>query len=311
MKNVLLLIGTSLILSSCATIFTGTKQSIHVSSIPHDAQVSINGNSLGKTPFTINKNRRLRKEVLTLTSDSETKDIQLNKNFNAVTLLNLLNPLLIPVDLLNGACVSYDKEFHFYSFYSSRDKQRQYMKDHLEQFFYVITETDTFFCKPQVNTLMMSNNLKFQTLLSNEVKKINHNNVLRYKTLKLGNETEIQIFEAKYTENKKDKRFVEILLEEGNYSLTKEFNSQHTGFTMRTNPVTGTANYSGGGSYEAPVYKLYDGDEYVETLSSGDCENIINQHFSKNNELIKYLEAKRYNFNKVEDFVYSSRQNVY
>jgi hypothetical protein len=103
------LIGGMLMTQSCATIFTGTKDRIIVNSVPEGAKVEIDGVSYGKTPVTIPVKRSLNSTTMTLKAEGyETKNIELQQSFNAVSILNLTNLGGWVIDLLTGAVMRYD-----------------------------------------------------------------------------------------------------------------------------------------------------------------------------------------------------------
>ncbi len=97
--------------SSCATIFTGSKDSITFNTQPEGAKVVFQGVEKCVTPCTTEFQRSLGKRTVEIKKDGyETKEIKLEKNFNAVTLVNLLFGGIIGfgVDLGTGAFLKYD-----------------------------------------------------------------------------------------------------------------------------------------------------------------------------------------------------------
>jgi hypothetical protein len=94
---------------SCATIISGGRQQIEVSSTSERPEaVYVNGEFQDSTPCTIKVKRSLRKEkVLTVGESDTARVIRLDKKFNKVSTLNFV---LIPgwiIDLLTGAVVKY------------------------------------------------------------------------------------------------------------------------------------------------------------------------------------------------------------
>lgn len=106
-------IALSYILSttSCATIFTGSKDSITFNTQPEGAKVVFQGVEKCVTPCTTEFHRTLGKRSVEIKKEGfETKELKLEKNFNAVSLLNILFGGLIGfgIDLGTGAFLKYD-----------------------------------------------------------------------------------------------------------------------------------------------------------------------------------------------------------
>ncbi|TLX24923.1 PEGA domain-containing protein [Chryseobacterium indologenes] len=94
MKNnlsIVLLLGISLSATSCATIFTGSKDAISFSSAPEGAKVIHKGIEKCVTPCTADISRSLSRQTVTFEKEGlVTKQVKLTKTFNPVTLLNIL-----------------------------------------------------------------------------------------------------------------------------------------------------------------------------------------------------------------------------
>ena len=98
--------------SSCATIFTGTKDPISFNSKPEGAKVVFKGVEKCVTPCTIEVSRSLGKQMITIKKEGfANEEFKLEKKFNAVTLLNLLVGGIIGfgVDLATGSFTKYDQ----------------------------------------------------------------------------------------------------------------------------------------------------------------------------------------------------------
>lgn len=113
MKNVLLFltIVAMLFVSGCATIFTGTKDSIRFDSDPQGAKVFIDGIEICKTPCTVPVKRSLSDKLAEIKLDGyETRVITLDRDFNAVSIINLGNILFWGIDAATGALMKYDRK---------------------------------------------------------------------------------------------------------------------------------------------------------------------------------------------------------
>lgn len=113
MKNklsIVLLAGITLSTTSCATIFTGTKDSISFTSNPEGAKVFHKGIEKCTTPCTAEIPRSLSKQTVTFEKEGyNKKEVKLIKTFNAVTLLNILlgGAIGVGIDAASGSLTKY------------------------------------------------------------------------------------------------------------------------------------------------------------------------------------------------------------
>lgn len=102
---------STILFSSCGTLFTGTKDRITFNSTPPGARVSINGIEQGVTPLTMKVKRSLNDTDAEFKLDGyETKLITLSKGFNVVSVINLGNLLGWGIDALSGSVMKYDQK---------------------------------------------------------------------------------------------------------------------------------------------------------------------------------------------------------
>lgn len=100
-----------MLMTSCATIFTGTKDRITFNSTPSGATIYKDGVEQCKTPCTIRVKRSLGDTGIEYKLDGyETRLITLDKEFNIVSVINLGNLLGWGIDALSGAVMKYDKK---------------------------------------------------------------------------------------------------------------------------------------------------------------------------------------------------------
>ena len=100
----------TLFFSSCATIFTGTRDSINFNTEPPGAMVFINGIEECRTPCTVRVKRDINAPDVEFRLDGyQTRLITLSQEFNIVSVLNLGNLLGWAVDVLTGAIMKYDR----------------------------------------------------------------------------------------------------------------------------------------------------------------------------------------------------------
>ena len=113
MKKILLLTLTScmLLLSSCATVLSGTKDDVTFNSTPSGATILIDGIQVGKTPSILSVKRPGfgEKTVTIKLKGYDDRTFMLSKTFNMMTVCNLNNPLGWLIDIVTGTIFKYDK----------------------------------------------------------------------------------------------------------------------------------------------------------------------------------------------------------
>ncbi|MCJ7935619.1 MAG: PEGA domain-containing protein [Chryseobacterium sp.] len=113
MKNnlsIVLLLGIALSATSCATIFTGTKDKIAFNSNPEGAVVFHKGVEKCSTPCTAEITRSLGKQTVTFEKEGfNKKEVKLTKTFNPVSLLNIIlgGAIGIGIDAATGSLTKY------------------------------------------------------------------------------------------------------------------------------------------------------------------------------------------------------------
>lgn len=112
-KSIIVISIVSFLLTSCATIFTGTKDRITFNSTPAGATIYKDGVEQCKTPCTIKVKRSLNDTDIEYKLDGyETRLITLDKEFNVVSIINLGNLLGWGIDALSGAVMKYDRKVY-------------------------------------------------------------------------------------------------------------------------------------------------------------------------------------------------------
>lgn len=103
---VLLLIG-GLLLSSCATIFTGTTEKVLIESNPSASYIirSVSGMKVaeGKTPDTVTLKRSDEYSVEISLNGYKTTTVQISQDFNRISVLNIFNVLFWAIDYATAA----------------------------------------------------------------------------------------------------------------------------------------------------------------------------------------------------------------
>ena len=122
MKALSCVVGSALLFSSCATMFTGTKEIITFNSDPSNADVYINGVYRDKTPCNVEISKKGSTIATIKLEGSQEETFQLDKKINPVTFVNLLGPIIgIVVDIATGAIHTYQPKFYNTSLSSKQD----------------------------------------------------------------------------------------------------------------------------------------------------------------------------------------------
>ena len=94
--------------SSCATIFSGTREEVLFTSEPSGVKVIMDGYTIGKTPIMLDVRRNLGGRWVVFELEGyESQYVKLEADFNAVSILNLTCLICWGVDLATGAAARY------------------------------------------------------------------------------------------------------------------------------------------------------------------------------------------------------------
>jgi len=100
-------------MSSCATVFTGTRQTIQIVSNPPGAKILVDGIDRGSTPSAVSLKKGSNGQLITLKANGyETKNFQPETSFNEVAILNLFNIIFWGIDIATGALWKYDPKYY-------------------------------------------------------------------------------------------------------------------------------------------------------------------------------------------------------
>ncbi|MBR9917935.1 PEGA domain-containing protein [bacterium] len=109
--NIILFGITMLLMTGCATVFTGSKDTIHFNTTPQGAEVYIDGLKVCETPCTSTVKRSLSDKFFELKLDGyETRVVTFDRTFNAVSIINLGFLLGWGIDAATGALMKYDRK---------------------------------------------------------------------------------------------------------------------------------------------------------------------------------------------------------
>lgn len=101
----------ALSLNACATLFTGTKDTINFNSNPAGATVLIDGLEVGRTPVTVPVKRSMSgKTVILRMNGYADRSFELSQEFNVISVLNLASVLGWGIDAVTGSIMKYDRK---------------------------------------------------------------------------------------------------------------------------------------------------------------------------------------------------------
>jgi len=118
MKKILISLIAIIILTGCATVFTGSTDKVSIYSYPEGAKVHIDGYYKGKTPCTINLERDYATKYARIEHPPYIDTIiKLNKSFNEIALLNLLTfgldlGTFLFIDIITGNIIEYNPDIY-------------------------------------------------------------------------------------------------------------------------------------------------------------------------------------------------------
>lgn len=111
MKKFIIFMLVPFMMSSCATIFTGTRDTIYFNSSPEGATVYKDGLELCKTPCRVPVKRKLTDVDIEYRLDGyEARIFTLDREFNVVSVINLGNLLGWGIDAATGSIMKYDRK---------------------------------------------------------------------------------------------------------------------------------------------------------------------------------------------------------
>ncbi|TAJ10738.1 PEGA domain-containing protein [Marinilabiliaceae bacterium JC017] len=300
MKNLLILL-LPLVLTSCATMYTGTRQVVHFDSNPQGATVYLNSEEIGQTPFTKVIKRKHSKQVASFEKEGyNSYDQKLNKKFNAIT---LVWPFFTPIDLATGSIYKYRREYYNINL-EPTDKITASTSQ--RGLFYILNhEDDTTFCEP---TQKVHRKYLEYTTLDGQKNTASWKEIKEFRTLEkyfigigyglLSCRFNIKFHVAEFVtiplREGKTTTFVcplESILSNGEYHLLRDY------YSFSTYDGTDGTGYT----VTKPVYFLYKGKEKVCKVKNKNCEEIVNKYFNNYKTLATMLKKKS-KLKTVEDY---------
>ena len=108
--TIIVAVASMTMLSSCATMFTGTTQKVTITSNPPAADVIINGVTRGVTPLELSIKKEIKGQPIELKKGGyESKTFMPTTTFNSTAILNIFTGLVgFAVDYATGSLMKYD-----------------------------------------------------------------------------------------------------------------------------------------------------------------------------------------------------------
>jgi hypothetical protein len=281
---------TTITLTSCATLFTGVREVIHIDSYPQGAKVSLNNKEIGITPLTAAVRPTMKKQHLSISKPGyDTKRQKVDKRFNYWSVLSLY---FFPVDLLDGSAFNI-KEKYVNINLDSKNKNQQ-----MSCYYIINQNNDSTYILPKTDS--GKENLNYKTLTGQE-KTMPLSQIKEYKTLEVQRhrlipyicydiEFKRQTFISVPVKESKKKTVIkplEKVVENGEYMLLIDY---YTKVHYSSGGYGGT--YGGGSTSREPVLLIYKNNEEVANLKNKDCLEYVKKYFNNQHELIKQLEKK-------------------
>ena len=105
------MVASSFLLTSCATVFSGSRQRVVIDSNVPQSEVRVDGEVVGATPYAGKLKRGFSGQTIQVTKEGYTTEtLTPNTTFNAVAVLNLTSILGWGIDAATGAMMKYDKK---------------------------------------------------------------------------------------------------------------------------------------------------------------------------------------------------------
>lgn len=336
--NALLLTLMLFVFTGCASLFMGNKEIVHFNTPQKGANVLINGKKVGATPLTMKVRKKLSKQVVQFQHQNcKSKEEKIKKDF---VLGSIFSQVFIPIDLMTGAAVDYQKNFYYADLKCSDNQPTSQNKK--DGYYFINENMDTIPCGPflevkrkdiithiatKTNSEMMNENdngnkeyLTFE-LLNGKKETLPARKVKEFKIIEVYNKrfpiipfkTGEQYLSKHYIltpyaldKNKTKKFHMELLLREGNYKIMKHIILEERGGMVLDK--NNRAHYTTLRKTHV-YYFLYENDTQLAEINNKNCLEHINKYFPTNKPLISVLKKKS-KMTELERYVYGCKGSL-
>lgn len=112
MKKLAMMVLFSLFLTSCASLFKGTEQTLTFTTEPSGAEVVLDGISMGVTPLSVKVKKNKYETVMLKLNGYKTVTRPLEKSYDGIALLNIFWDSST-TDLITGAAYEYSPNTYY------------------------------------------------------------------------------------------------------------------------------------------------------------------------------------------------------
>jgi hypothetical protein len=138
-------IAAAVLLEGCATIFTGTHDTLRFDANVPGVRLTIDGMYQGELPFTVDMSRNFvggRRFLARFEKEGfVTQEFQLNRDFNAVSILDISSPLTSGgIDVLTGSIMKFSpRDYHVQMLEKSDSASSRAFRRSLELYRFALT----------------------------------------------------------------------------------------------------------------------------------------------------------------------------
>ena len=125
----LTVVALSLLISGCATVFSGSTQSLSIDSDPSGASVRLNGEQVGNTPWSGIVKRKRNLTVNLEKAGYEREQRAIVGNFNPVSILSIFLWDLGTTDFITGAMWEYTPDSYYFKMRKAGVSQELFRKE--------------------------------------------------------------------------------------------------------------------------------------------------------------------------------------
>lgn len=308
LKKIIPVLLTSLIFNSCATIYSGSHTTLHITSLPTKAKVEINGKYKGETPLAITIKKSVSKKQVILTKEGyKKKTFSLTKKFNPLVIIDFPTIVGGLVDVASGVVTPYkDRVYEMELKPIVAVKEKINKKDfyNTDDNFYVISRKgDTIYTEP-FSTKFLVNKISFKPMGSTK-NTLEDIEVSKVKTLEtdpgfvfLKGSHKIVHYESHpyFPEQKPDNyTLMNVEMIDGDNKLLSmyfEYGLTNDGGDFRK--FYGKADW---------VYYIYSGTNFIARLDRKDFIPQLKKYFPNCKDFVRTVESKKVKIDKLEKFM--------
>jgi hypothetical protein len=292
----------AVLLSSCATLYSGRRDYMHIASYPQSATVKINGKAVGTTPLTFTAVRSLKPQKVSVELPGyNEKTFTLSRTLNPWAIIDFPTIIGGAADLASGAVFRYRPRFYEIPLIKNgkaEEKQKHYNRN--DNFFIETTDGTVFYCKPRLADFIA---IPAFEGLNNQSIGLDLGDIQRFKVIKpeisalLILKLRSRFYEAVYERHSitpqtpsGNDAFMEVLLKNDEYRLVA-FNRN------RIIPAVPFLVTYG----KTLRYYIFNGDSFVKELTRKNYEQEILQFFPDDADVKERINAGKLSYKDLQN----------